>query len=120
VLGGTTGLLVAGLDAVGVHIVANISVTMELFEEWFENKLLPQLHAGQVVVMDNASIHRSDIVKKLCLTRGIQRELLPPCSPDLNPIEGSFNALKQWIKRTSGWRMCLVTSAPSWRTRSTS
>ena len=72
---------------------------MELFEEWFEGKVLPQLHAGMIVVMDNASIYSSDLVRDLCLTHGIQLEFLPPYSPDLNPKEQSFNALKLWVKR---------------------
>ena len=80
-------------------LIVQGSVTMEAFEEWFETKVLPQLHAGMVVVMDNASIYRSDLVKQLCLERGIQLEFLPPYSPDLNPIEESFNALKLWVKR---------------------
>lgn len=48
--------------------------------------------------MDNASIHRSDLVKQLCLGHGIQLKYLSPFSPDLNPIEESFNALKLWVK----------------------
>jgi transposase len=75
------------------------AVTMELFEEWFEERLLPQLHIGQIVIMDNARIHGSDVVKELCLHAGIQLEFLPPYSPDYNPIELSFNTLKAWIKR---------------------
>lgn len=92
------------LPALTIHgylhdpLIVQGSVTMEAFEQWFEVKLLPQLHAGQVVVMDNASIHRSDLVKQLCIERGVQLEFLPPYSPDLNPIEESFNALKQWVK----------------------
>jgi hypothetical protein len=41
-------------------------VTMEVFEEWFEHKLLPQLTPGQIIVMDNASIHHSEVVRALC------------------------------------------------------
>jgi hypothetical protein len=49
--------------------------------------------------MDNASIHRSDLVAQLCQDAGIQLEYLPLYSPDLNPIEDSFNVLKAWVKR---------------------
>jgi transposase len=31
---------------------------------------------------------------------------LPPYSPDLNPIELSFNILKAWIKRYIGLALC--------------
>jgi transposase len=74
-------------------------VTMAMFEEWFESKLLPQLTPGMIVVMDNASCHQSEFVRQLCLDHGIQLEKLPPYSPDLNPIEESFNVLKAWVRR---------------------
>jgi transposase InsO family protein len=74
-------------------------VQMHQFEEWFEEKVLPQLRPAQIVIMDNASIHGSDLVAQLCQDAGIQLEYLPPYSPDLNPIEESFNVLKAWVKR---------------------
>jgi transposase len=49
--------------------------------------------------MDNASIYGSDLVAQLYQDAGIQLEYLPPYSPDLNPIEESFNVLKAWVKR---------------------
>ena len=30
----------------------------DLFEMWLERCLLPQLHPGDVLILDNASIHR--------------------------------------------------------------
>jgi hypothetical protein len=75
-------------------LIVQGSVTMALFEEWFESKVLPQLVPGMIVVMDNASCHRSELVRQLCLDYGIQLEFLPLYSPDLNPIEESFNVLK--------------------------
>ena len=81
-------------------LIVQGSVTMALFEEWLADKVLPKLVPGMVMVMDNASIHRSDVVKQLCLNHGIQLEYLPPYSPDLNPIEESFNVLKAWVRRS--------------------
>jgi transposase len=52
-------------------LIVEGAVTMDLFEEWFEEKVLPQLRPSQIVIMDNASIHRSDLVKDLCITAGI-------------------------------------------------
>jgi transposase len=74
-------------------------VTMEVFGEWFEHKLLPQLTPGQIIVMDSASIHHSEIVRALCQGNGLQLEYLPLYSPDLNPIEQSFNVLKAWVRK---------------------
>jgi transposase len=70
------------------------AITMDLFEEWFEHMLLPQLRPSHIIVLDNASIHHSDLVKELCISAGIQLEFLLLYSLDLNPIEPSFNTLK--------------------------
>ena len=34
---------------------------------------------------------------------GIQYEFLPPYSPDYNPIEESFAALKAWMRKRCLW-----------------
>ena len=52
-----------------------------------------------MLVMDNASIHKSQYVKDLCREAGVELEFLPPYSPDFNPIEATFGNLKAWIKR---------------------
>jgi hypothetical protein len=80
-------------------LIVQGSVTTALFEGWFENKVLPQLVPGMVVVMDNASCHRSELVRPLCPDHSTQLELLPPYSPDLNPIKKSTNVLKAWVMR---------------------
>jgi hypothetical protein len=38
-------------------------------------------------------------MKEMVLQAGVRLEYLPPYSPDLNPIEESFHALKSWIRR---------------------
>jgi transposase len=52
-------------------LIVKGAVTIDLFEEWFEEKVLLQLRPSQIVIMDNASIYRSDLVKDLCLTASI-------------------------------------------------
>ena len=49
----------------------------ELFNTWLK----------QVLILDNASFHRSEKSKKLVEAAGSQLLFLPPYSPDLNPIE---------------------------------
>jgi hypothetical protein len=75
------------------------SVTQDLFEDWLRHKVLPQVRPGQIVVIDNASIHYSDEVTRMLQGAGVGLEYLPPYSPDLNPIEQSFNTLKLWVQR---------------------
>ena len=52
-----------------------------------------------VLVMDNASIHRSERIDKLCEDAGVKIIYLSPYSPDLNPAEGLFAQLKRFVRR---------------------
>lgn len=76
------------------------SINRDLFCEWLESKVLPKLRPHyHILVMDNCSIHHGEEVRELCEINGFEIEYLPPYSPDLNPIEFTFNTLKIWIKR---------------------
>jgi transposase len=52
-----------------------------------------------VLILDNASCHRSQELKDMCEEAGVILDFLPPYSPDFNPIEESFSALKAWVRR---------------------
>ena len=52
-----------------------------------------------VLILDNASIHKSTRLQELCEEYGVLLKFLPPYSPDFNPIEATFNDIKAWIKR---------------------
>ena len=56
------------------------------------------LKNGDVVVMDNASFHKSKKIKDLIEKTGASLIFLPPYSPDLNPIENFWANMKRWIK----------------------
>ena len=79
-------------------MVFNGSCNTELFEAWIEQFLIKELKPGQVVVMDNASFHRSQKTKGLIESVGCRVIFLPPYSPDLNPIEKFWAHMKRWIK----------------------
>lgn len=48
-----------------------------------------------VVIMDNATFHKSETTKTLIKNTGAELLFLPPYSPDLNPIENSFGTIKK-------------------------
>ncbi len=58
---------------------------------------LPRLPVLRVVVLDNGSLHRNDLVKAALpdlWTKGIYLFYLPPYSPEMNEIEHVFQDVK--------------------------
>lgn len=70
----------------------------DIFLAYLEQVLCPQLHPGQVVIMDNLSAHKVDGVRSLIEGAGARLMYLPPYSPDLNPIEQAWSKVKQLLR----------------------
>lgn len=68
------------------------------FTGFCESFLAPTLKPGDLVVMDNLGSHKSESARLAIESAGAQVVLLPPYSPDLNPIEMIFSKLKQLIR----------------------
>src|SRR5437763_14301429 len=58
---------------------------------YVERILAPALKPGEIVIMDNLSIHTSKKVQDLIEARGCRLLFLPAYSPDLSPIEEAFS-----------------------------
>jgi DDE superfamily endonuclease len=78
------------------------SVDTDRFNAFIEDSGLPLMTAYlgpcSVLVMDNHSTHHLEYIQELCDARGVILLYLPPYSPDYNPIEQSFAALKAWMR----------------------
>jgi transposase len=78
------------------------STDSAVFEDYVE-QLLPYCgrwpEPKSVLVMDNASFHRTERLEQMCYEAGVKLIYLPPYSPDLNPIEEFFAELKAFIKK---------------------
>lgn len=70
----------------------------ELFNVWLKQELLPNLTPGQVLILDNASFHKSVETRQLVESHGCEILYLPPYSPDLNPIEKCWANMKTKIR----------------------
>ncbi len=74
------------------------TMTSTLFEWWMENELLKKLSKGSTIVMDNASFHRKEALREMIERKGLRLIFLPPYSPELNPIEKYWAALKRKLR----------------------
>ena len=66
-------------------MVFNGSCNSNVFNNWVEHFLIKELKPGQVVIMDNASFHKSQKTQKLIEAVNYSVIFLPPYSPELNP-----------------------------------
>jgi transposase len=71
------------------------------FLAYVEQVLVPTLKRGMIVVMDNLAAHRIAGVQTAIEAAGARLLLLPPYSPDFNPIENAFAKLKAILRKTA-------------------
>jgi transposase len=70
----------------------------ETFRAYVREVLVPTLRAGDIVVMDNLSPHKSDQTLALIVAAGAQVLFLPAYSPDFNPIEMMWSKIKSLLR----------------------
>lgn len=80
-------------------LVLEDSVDTAAFLSYVEQVLLPTLEPGQVVVMDNFTIHHNPKVQTLIESKGCTVLYLPTYSPDFNPIEHLFAKIKAFLRK---------------------
>jgi transposase len=64
----------------------------------FIQRIFP-LITGSVVLLDNVAFHKSLIVSEIASRYGVRILYTPPYSPQFNPIENFFSALKHEFRR---------------------
>jgi transposase len=87
------------LQGMGESFLLNGAADGTAFEISIEQILAPSLRPGQIVILDNLSIHQGPRVRQAILARGCQLLFLPAYSPDFSPIEGAFSKLKALLRR---------------------
>jgi transposase len=79
----------------------------QVIDYYVEHCLVPELKPGQVVIWDNASIHKSAQAQRLIERAGCELKFLPPYSPDFNPIEHYWFKIKNTIRKQLSQRQDL-------------
>ena len=98
---GENKTVVASLTLAGVGPLLRFdgAMTTVRFEGYVRHVLAPTLRQGQVVIADNLQAHRSPAVRTAIERQRARLLLLPPYSPDFNPIEEAFSKVKQSLRR---------------------
>jgi transposase len=94
----TAGLRLGGLTA---PMVLDGPMNGSAFRAYVDQVLVPTLEPGDVVIMDNLPAHKVSGVREAIEAAGATRLLLPPYSPDLNPIEQAFAKLKARLRKAA-------------------
>lgn len=95
--------LIAAISYQGMNAQACLihegSVDTAAFLSYVEHVLLPTLEPGQIVIMDNFTIHHNHNVQTLIESKQCSVLYLPTYSPDFNPIEHLFAKIKAFIRK---------------------
>jgi transposase len=84
-----------------------------MFLDYIQLELVPALHAGDLVIMDNLRCHKVRGVKEAIQQAGAQLLYLPPYSPDFNPIEMMWSKLKAILRKVKARTVdSLLTALP--------
>jgi transposase len=86
-------------DRVLCHEVFQGALNKEKWRSFVEKKLVPRLHPGQVLVLDNLQVHKDPASLDLLERSGVVVLFQPPYSPDLNPIELCWAFIKRHLRR---------------------
>src|SRR5258705_496140 len=97
---GKNSTVVAALAPDGLHEPWMIEGAMDTatFEWYIREQRGPTLRPGQVVVLDNLSVHQAESIRQALEARHCQLLFLPPYSPDCTPIEQAFSKIKAILR----------------------
>jgi transposase len=98
-----TTTFVAGLrvNAITAPLVLDGPMDGQAFLGYVRQCLGPTLNPGDIAIADNLPSHKVAGVRQAIEARGASLRLLPPYSPDFNPIENLFAQLKALLKKAA-------------------
>jgi transposase len=94
-----TVIAALGLDGVCAPLAFPGSTDTAAFQSYVDQVLVPALHEGDVVVLDNLKPHLASGVAAAIERAGAHVLPLPPYSPDYTPIEEMYSKVKTFLRR---------------------
>lgn len=77
------------------------TINAKVFNSWIAQDLMSKIPRESVIVMDNATFHKSSLMQEQIKSAGHVLVYLPPYSPDLNPIEHKWAQAKSLRRKHS-------------------
>lgn len=110
---GTVTTMVASLCLDGIETLRTFvgGTTGDRFVAFVEEDLVPRLRPGDVVVWDGLAAHRDGRVAALIAGAGASIVVLPPDSPDMNPIEYVWSLVKRALRSAKARTADALTAA---------
>jgi transposase len=92
--------ILGSLSCYGMEAVMTVdgAVDAEVFRAYVRHVLVPTLRPGDIVVMDNLSVHKVQGIDAMVTAAGAQLIYLPPYSPDWSPIEPCWAKIKARLR----------------------
>lgn len=93
--------LIASLSLEGIDaaMLLDGAADRPSFQVYIERILVPTLRPGQLVILDNLSVHKQAALRAAIQAVGCRVLFLPSYSPDMNPIELAFSKIKAYLRR---------------------
>lgn len=86
------------IDSVLCHDKFDGALNTDRWISFVQKKLCPKLYPGDIVVVDNLSVHKNVVAHKMIADQGATLVFLPPYSPDMNPIELCWSLMKHHLR----------------------
>jgi len=87
-----------GLRGVIATMSVEGAVDTEIFNIFVSQVLVPALQPGEVVGLDNLSVHHASMSEQAVSAGGGSVVFLPPYSPDFSPLEPCWAKLKTFLR----------------------
>ena len=97
--GRTSFIGALGIEGIIAPMTFKGTLNQSVFSKYIEEILTPAMNEGDVLFMDNCSVHKVKDILNPLLEKGVHVIFLPTYSPNFNPIENAFSKIKACLRK---------------------